>query len=269
MIFYVNEIVQDNSDVHVIGLFDSNIREGEGNFCGLYSTEFYINVTLVAVGARETNNMNDRSKFIQFSDEAEYFDRIQVGTLYYERFIEASTIVEAIEKFKAREWSIERYYPSDEDKLSDVITNKIKPLKKFLQSISSRNKTVTSKEVNAFSSICYDECSSNLNFRDAIYYHIGHGIYMRSVGHLVATGYFTKNVVYQNPEFIFAVMKRDKNVMPVFVYYKKFPETEKYFQPSVFHAMPFEVPKELQEDFEWAYQQILQGRLMFLTAEEF
>lgn len=54
MIFYVNFVkLPENHNVadrHAIGLFDSNDWKGEGSYCGWYSTEYYLDTTLIAYG---------------------------------------------------------------------------------------------------------------------------------------------------------------------------------------------------------------------------
>lgn len=112
MLFRVNTI--ERSDVipktpyglNNIGLFADCKWEGRGNFCGWYGAEYYLNTKLYAYYISDTNSCI-RKKCegeVMICDPPINFVEIMIGSCYWEWFIEADTIEEAIEKFRNGEW---------------------------------------------------------------------------------------------------------------------------------------------------------------------
>ena len=111
--FYVNAFYDDSIEkteygIYTIGLFGKHGFEGYGNFCGWYSIECYTNTEMYAhyvADCRETLFMpQNRVSEVTVHDPAIKYDEIQIGSCYWDRYIEAETVEEAIEKFKNADW---------------------------------------------------------------------------------------------------------------------------------------------------------------------
>ena len=112
MVFYINEVYLPESDWNhqCIGLFDSNNWEGSGNFCGWYARECYINTRLLAYGIqlKPGNKLYDPKYPFDggfCENHNKYYERITIGSCYWERKLEADSIEEAIEMFKNQTWN--------------------------------------------------------------------------------------------------------------------------------------------------------------------
>lgn len=111
MTFYVNEVKLPQSDWshQCIGLFDNNEWDGRGNFCGYYASEFYLNTTLLAYGIqlkRGNQCYDPKTPFNGgfYENTNKYFSEVQIGSGLWEEHIEADSVKEAIEIFKAQSW---------------------------------------------------------------------------------------------------------------------------------------------------------------------
>lgn len=107
MTFYINAMhwPKGNSYKHqYIGLFTNNERTAEGYFCGWYGAEYYNNTTLIAYGIQNRDGgkpYNPKAPFdggIEIVNE--HYDKIMIGSSYWEVKFEAKNIDEAIQIFK-------------------------------------------------------------------------------------------------------------------------------------------------------------------------
>lgn len=116
MRFYVNDFSADAlapgdrvPGCSYIGLFDGNKWKGEGSLCGWYGVEFYLDVTLLAYGVQKRGRSKSYDPKAPFDGGfvaglGSHYDRIVIGSGYYERPFEAASIEEAIEIFKKQAW---------------------------------------------------------------------------------------------------------------------------------------------------------------------
>lgn len=112
MIFYVNFVkLPENHNVvdrHAIGLFDSNDWKGEGSYCGWYSTEYYLDTTLIAYGTQMIPSYEPTHVINPFDGDVtvvkQHYDKIGISSIYNEVEFEASFIEEALEIFKEQRW---------------------------------------------------------------------------------------------------------------------------------------------------------------------
>lgn len=110
--YYVNRFndrtITDNSGPRdMIGLFGERGFEGRGNCCGWYAAEYYTNTELYAHYFADVSGLYSPEKRVSevtVHDPAIKYDEVSIGSCYWERYIEAETLEEAIEKFKNAEW---------------------------------------------------------------------------------------------------------------------------------------------------------------------
>lgn len=110
--YYVNSfddrsISDTPPDIDMIGLFGKHGFEGRGNFCGWYGVELYTNTELYAHYLADGSGLYSPTKRISevtVHDPAVKYDEVVIGSCYWEQYIEAGTLEEAIEKFKNAEW---------------------------------------------------------------------------------------------------------------------------------------------------------------------
>ena len=92
-----------------IGLFTGEGHwHGEGNFCGWYGGEYYDEVTLLAYYEIENTFMYS-PKGHPHLDEVkvnQYYDKIGIGSIYWERLIYAENDMDAISKFFAEAFEV-------------------------------------------------------------------------------------------------------------------------------------------------------------------
>ena len=110
--YYVNSFV-DNTIVDgyypdiMIGLFGEHGFEGRDNFCGWYAVEYYTNTELYAHYFADGSGLYSPEKRVSeviTHDPAIKYNEVSIGSCYWERYIEAETLEEAIEKFKNGDW---------------------------------------------------------------------------------------------------------------------------------------------------------------------
>lgn len=110
MKFYVNEIhnIEDSDwDHQCIGLFTSNKWVGEGNFCGWYGIEYYLDTTLIAYGIqlKEGNRGYDPTDpFNEIKYVNQYYDKIMIRSIIGEESFEANDVEEALKIFSEQKW---------------------------------------------------------------------------------------------------------------------------------------------------------------------
>lgn len=108
MEFYVNEVSEKSTyNQTCIGLFLDNKWVGEGNYCGWYSTEYYLDTVLLAYGIQNRHKGHYDSKLPfdgGFYNSNQYYEKIHIGSIYFEKKIIADSIEEAIEIFKNQSW---------------------------------------------------------------------------------------------------------------------------------------------------------------------
>lgn len=100
--YYINQVSKFSSyDEMCIGLFTNNNWSGEGNFCGWYGAEYYNDTILLAFYIID-NPQIYRPKGSSHKVEKlynEYFDKINIGSCYWESTLDAKNDEEAIKKF--------------------------------------------------------------------------------------------------------------------------------------------------------------------------
>lgn len=87
-----------------IGLFTACEAKGEGNFCGYYGAEYYLNTELLAYYVAEGGRYQPEKRISEV--QSCYFRRqkILIGSHMWTLVIEAETLEEALEKFENAEW---------------------------------------------------------------------------------------------------------------------------------------------------------------------
>ena len=129
MKFYVNEVhipEEDRIPIHIdipegmdirdisvryFGLFEGREWEGRGNFCGWNGGEYYKNTTLMAYGIQvvKLNTLAMHGPFNGgfFGNVNKHYDEIGIGSIYWEKVIEANSVEEAVEIFRDQKWAEE------------------------------------------------------------------------------------------------------------------------------------------------------------------
>ena len=114
MKFYVNEIhsVPESDWYHqCMGLFTDNEWEGEGNFCGWYSAEYYLDTTLIAYGIQLLEGNRGYDPFYPFSEVKyvnQHYDKIAIRSIIGQESFEANDIEEALKIFSEQNWPSKR-----------------------------------------------------------------------------------------------------------------------------------------------------------------
>lgn len=83
----------------------------KGNFCGWYSCEEYKNTCLLAFYRQKGNGSYPYCPEARISPVYRYkriLPKVQIGSLMWDRYIEADNDEEAIKKFEKGEWSKEK-----------------------------------------------------------------------------------------------------------------------------------------------------------------
>lgn len=113
MRFFVNEINDHyltkglEYGKHLIGLFRECKTEGRGNFCGYYSSEYYLNTELYAYYIAEYVNIytpEARIGELIVPTEPIKYDEVQIGSDMWTSVILADNIKDAIKCFINAEW---------------------------------------------------------------------------------------------------------------------------------------------------------------------
>ena len=108
MTFYVNRVNGlSDWDNDCIGLFDGNKWKGEGNLCGYYACEYYLNTTLIAYGIQKGHRSSYNPKLPfdgGFKVVNKHYNKIMIGSGFWESKFNADSINEAIEIFKSQSW---------------------------------------------------------------------------------------------------------------------------------------------------------------------
>ena len=111
MTFYVNQAQTPMSDWEhqCIALFDSNKWAGEGNFCGYYAAEYYLDTTILAYGIQLRKGCavyNPKAPFDGgfFENVNANFNKVPIGSALWEVKIEANSVEEAVRIFKTQSW---------------------------------------------------------------------------------------------------------------------------------------------------------------------
>lgn len=110
MKFYINSTSENGDWNHqCIGLFTNNTWKGEGNFCGYYGVEFYLDTTLLAYGIQNRSGgqpVDFKAPFDGgfFENVNKHYDKIVIGSSLWEKIIDANSTEEAIEIFRTQAW---------------------------------------------------------------------------------------------------------------------------------------------------------------------
>ncbi len=109
--YYVNmfydKSMSDCLSKQMIGLFGEHKWDGRGNFCGWYGAEFYLNTELYAHYFTEGGILyapEKRVSEVVIHNPAVKYDEVMIGSCYWERYIDAETPEEAIDKFRDGDW---------------------------------------------------------------------------------------------------------------------------------------------------------------------
>lgn len=110
--YYVNEFYDGSvSNGHcgdMIGLFGECVYEGRGYFCGWYAAEYYLDTELHAHYFADRDygfhSPEKRITEVTVHNPSIKYNEVLIGGAYWERYIDAETLEEAIEKFKNGEW---------------------------------------------------------------------------------------------------------------------------------------------------------------------
>lgn len=111
MIFYVNQIVDAEGITakpteDVIGLFTSKAWSGEGNCCGWYSKECFINTTLLAYYTipNDGSIRDYRKPYTDFKIVNKKYPKVWVYSSYATEELVADSAEDAIELFRRQTW---------------------------------------------------------------------------------------------------------------------------------------------------------------------
>ena len=122
MKFYVNEIKQNLRSLkelphgeNYVGLFSQCKTKAEGNFCGYYSSEKYLDADLHAYRIYK-NGFLLGDKVSDIKKANIHFPEIQIATHLWTQVIEADTIEEALIKFNNEDW---RQWSCDTDEIDN------------------------------------------------------------------------------------------------------------------------------------------------------
>ncbi len=80
----------------------------KGNFCGWHSCEEYKDTCLLAFYQQKGNGSSPYNPELRITPVYQFrriLPRVQIGSLMWDRYIEADTDEEAIKKFEKGEWS--------------------------------------------------------------------------------------------------------------------------------------------------------------------
>lgn len=99
--YYVNCYTDKETNQSMVGLFDASNFEGRGNFCGWYGVELYTNTNVLAYYPfNDTSPVNFKNNPGSVVVKTRHYDEIAIGSVYWQKTIEAVSDEEAIEKFK-------------------------------------------------------------------------------------------------------------------------------------------------------------------------
>lgn len=111
MVFYINKIVDAegltlNPLDDVVGLFTSKEWRGEGNCCGWYSKEYFLNTTLLAYFTIPDDDSvrNYKKPYTNFEVVNKKYDKVWIYSSYATQEFTADSVEEAIEVFKNQRW---------------------------------------------------------------------------------------------------------------------------------------------------------------------
>lgn len=111
MKFYINalndEKLGSSYDTQIIGLFDNNEWKGEGDFCGWYGMEYFLNTNLIAYFIQNNRGgqpYNPTAKYDEFHIVNKFYDKASIGSIMWTKEIESNSKEDAIEIFKNQSW---------------------------------------------------------------------------------------------------------------------------------------------------------------------
>lgn len=120
MKFYVNMFYPDKigfPNVYpndYIGLFTQCETKGEGNWCGYYAFEYYLDTTLLAYYEAESSGLyRPEARIGDVKMHNKHYPKISIGSHMWTYVIEAENVDEAVEKFKNAEWRPLNYSDSN------------------------------------------------------------------------------------------------------------------------------------------------------------
>ena len=124
MKFYVNQFYGDSlggkavgfpniwPDMY-IGLFTQCKTKGEGNFCGYYAVEYYLDTELLAYYVAKGGIYQPEKRISEVNGCYFHRRKMPIGSHMWTYVIEANTEEEAFEKFKNADWR-RWMHPEDE-----------------------------------------------------------------------------------------------------------------------------------------------------------
>ena len=119
MKYYVNQFYGDKLGLPnvypnmYIGLFTKCKAKGEGNCCGYYGAEYYLDTALLAYYVAEGGIYQPEKRVTDITDCYYRSKKMAIGSHMWTLVIDAETFEEALEKFKNATWR--RYQFFDEE----------------------------------------------------------------------------------------------------------------------------------------------------------
>ena len=109
--FHMNELYSIYPNMY-IGLFTECKPRGEGNFCGYYGAEYYLDTELLAYYVAEGGRYHPECRISEVFNCHIRRHKFPIGSHMWTLVIEADTFEEAFEKFENADWR--RWELSDE-----------------------------------------------------------------------------------------------------------------------------------------------------------
>jgi hypothetical protein len=108
-----------------IGLFRECKAKGEGNFCGYYGAEYYLDTELIAYYEAEGGSYQPEKRIGKTHICGYKFDEFLIGSHMWTQVIEAEDDAEARDKFIRAEWRQWNTFKDEPRTVKDVIEDAI------------------------------------------------------------------------------------------------------------------------------------------------
>jgi hypothetical protein len=129
--YYVNSFYGDRIGLPnvypnmYIGLFRECKAKGEGNFCGYYGAEYYLDTELIAYYEAEGGRYQPEKRIGKTHICGYKFDKILIGSHMWTQVIEAKDDAEARDKFIRAEWRQWNTFKDEPRTVKDVIEDEM------------------------------------------------------------------------------------------------------------------------------------------------
>lgn len=126
--FYVNQVFDESLDCdlprgrNIIGLFKQCSSKGEGNFCGYYAREYYLDTEMYAYYIANFEMIyqpENRVSELYICNPPKKYEKVPVGSHMWTKVIEADSVEEAMKLFKDANWR-KWIYPFDEPGMIEI-----------------------------------------------------------------------------------------------------------------------------------------------------